>query len=263
MEDDADWDVNLRSQLEHIALGSQALLSTPSDSVPVSPYGDGWDLIWLGHCASQPQDGDFRRVLMKNDKTTTPPTHRANWGTKPDMWPRYDNTTRMIYFAKGGTCTYAYAISYHGAAKMLKYMSMDIYQDAVDFGLEDMCKDKKRNFRCIGVFPQIVGDHKPAGGANKDSDIGKGGSKDNVREKGFTYNVVHSTRLNINKLIDGRPLDEAESQWPEDTPDVRGPIQMEWKEEEVPDTHPEGWELEEEEKEKEEEQEDEAEESSS
>ena len=234
MEDDADWDVSFRSQLEYLALGAQALSETPVDSTPTSPYGDAWDLMWLGHCASQPDDGDYRRVVMKNDKTVTPPSHRVNWGGVPEMWPRYDNTTRLMYWSKGSTCTYAYAVSYHGAQKMLKWMSMDIYNSPVDFGLHDMCSDKKRNFKCIGVFPQIIGDHKPAGGANKDSDIGNG-KKEEVRKKGFSYNVVTSARINADRLIDGHP-ELATSQWPDETPDVQGEIEMEWTEDEVDDT---------------------------
>ena len=223
IEDDADWDVALRNQLEHIALGSQTLLETPKKGAPFSPYGDGWDMIWLGHCSSQPINDDFRRFLMKNDHTVTPPNHRTNWAAVPDMSP-YDNTTRVVYFSKGGTCTYSYALSYHGAQKLLKWLSMDIYGKPIDFGLHDMCSKPARNFKCIGVFPQIIGEHKGPGGSHRDSDIGVGGTAS--RKKGFSYNVVHSTRMNADALIDGR-LDDVVSQWPEDTPILTGPIETE------------------------------------
>ena len=223
IEDDADWDVGLRNQLEHIALGSQTLLETPKKGAPFSPYGDGWDMIWLGHCSSQPINDDFRRFLMKNDDTVTPPTHRSNWAAVPDMSP-YDNTTRIMYFSKGGTCTYSYALSYHGAQKLLKWLSMDIYGKPIDFGLHDMCSKPARNFKCIGVFPQIIGEHKGAGGVGRDSDIGAGGTSS--RKKGFSFNVVHSTRLNADALIDGRN-DDVVSQWPEDTPVLTGQIETE------------------------------------
>ena len=120
---------------------------------------------------------------------------------------------------------------------MIKWMSMDIYNQPIDFGLHDMCSDKKRHFKCIGVFPQIIGDHKPAGGANKDSDIGGSGTKEEVRERGFTYNVVHSARLNVGKLIEGRPMEEMESQWPDEMTGVEdGGVRMEWREDPVDDT---------------------------
>ena len=233
MEDDADWDIDLRSQLERVALGSQALLDTSQDSDPLSPYGDGWDLIWLGHCSQEPKKGDNRRVLMKNDPTVTPPNRRANYGGIPDMSP-YDNTTRTMFFSKGGICTYSYALSLHGARKMLKWLSMDIYNSPIDFGLHDMCEKEERGFKCIGVFPQIIGDHKPAGHEDRDSDIG-GGKESDIREHGFTYNMVRSTRLNVDLLIDGK-RDQAVSQWPEDTPELNGPVEMEWREEEIQKT---------------------------
>jgi len=230
MEDDADWDVEFRSQLELFALGSQTLLDTPKGTTPHSPYGDDWDLLWLGHCASQPSDDDDRRFLMKNDPTTTPPNHRVNFGNIPDMTP-YDDTTRIMYFTKGSTCTYAYALSHHGAQKVLKYLSMDVYAKPVDFGLHDMCAKRDWGFKCIGVFPQLVGDHKPPGGAAKDSDIGSSGDgEENVRKVGFSYNIVRSSRINVDLLIDGK-RNQATSQWPDDTPSLTGPVETEFSQE--------------------------------
>ena len=226
IEDDADWDVRFREQLEYIALGAQTLQNSPKDRISHSPYGDDWDLIWLGHCASQIQENDDRRFLMKNDKTVTPYEHRVNYGGIPDMTP-YDNTTRIMYWSRGSTCTYSYALSLHGARKMLKYLSMDIYAGPVDFGLHDMCGYKDRGFKCIGVFPQIVADHKPAGAADKDSDIAK--NDPNIREKGYSFNIVHSTRRNVEQLMDGK-MDQIECQWPNDDPAnfVKGPIVTEY-----------------------------------
>ena len=229
MEDDADWDISFRDQLELVALGSQTLVDTPKGSKPHSPYGDGWDLIWLGHCGSIPSAGDDRRFLMKNDPTVTPLNHRTNFGEIPDMSP-YDNSTRIMYHSAGGTCTYSYALSYHGAQKLLKWLSMDIYSGPVDFGLYEMCWNKERGFKCIGVFPQIVGDHKPAGSGSRDTDIADGGQ--NIREKGFTYNMIKSVRMNADALIDG-DMDKVEPQWPEDTPNppLNGPVILEYKNE--------------------------------
>lgn len=227
MEDDADWDVSFRSQLELFALGTQTLLETPKHKAPVFPYGDDWDLIWLGHCASQPKDNDYRRFLIRNDPTVTPPSHRVNFGPVRDMSP-YDNSTRIVYFSKGAICTYAYGLSYHGAQKLLKWMSMDVYNKAMDFGLHDMCSKPKRGFKGISVFPQIVADHKGAGWGIKYTDIGPGGTE--THAKGYSYNVVHSSRLNADALIDGR-LEDVVSQWPEDTPVLTGPVVTELRDE--------------------------------
>lgn len=224
IEDDADWDVNLRSMMEYVALGSQSLLDTPQDKAPRSPYGDGWDLMWFGHCASSTIKGDDRRFIMKNDPNVPHPDHRANYGDIPDMSP-YDDNTRIMFFTAGNTCTYSYALSYHGAAKILKYLSMDIYNKPIDFGLREMCEKKERGFKCISVFPQIFGEHKPAGASERDSDIDPG-NRTSVRAKGYSHNTVHSTRLNIEYLIDGR-MDLLENQYGED-PELEGPIIAEY-----------------------------------
>ena len=225
IEDDADWDSNLRSTLEYLALGSQALLDTPQDKPPLSPYGDGWDMIWFGHCATSTIKGDDRRFIMKNDPNVAPSKHRANYGDVPDMSP-YDEHTRIVFFSAGNTCTYSYALSYHGAAKILKYLSMDIFNMPIDYGLREMCETPDRGFKCISVFPQIFGEHKPAGANERDSDIA-GSDKTSVRTKGYSLNTVHSTRLNVEHLMDGR-LDLVENQYGED-PHLEGPIVVEYR----------------------------------
>lgn len=233
IEDDADWDFNLRSIMEYIALGSQALLDTPQDEAPRSPYGDGWDLMWFGHCASSSIKGDDRRFIIKNDPNVPPRQHRANYGDIPDM-SAYDDNTRIMFFTAGNTCTYSYALSYHGAAKVLKYLSMDIFNKPIDFGLREMCEKKDRGFRCISVFPQIFGEHKPAGANERDSDIDPQ-NRSSVRIKGYSHNTVHSTRLNVEHLIDGR-MDLLENQYGED-PHLEGPIVTEYRtgvEEQIP-----------------------------
>ncbi|KAL9610295.1 MAG: hypothetical protein Q9167_004986 [Letrouitia subvulpina] len=226
-EDDADWDTSFRAQLLNYALGSQWLLRTPADTVPHSPYGSDWDLLWLGHCASQPVSGDLRRVIFENDPGTTPVKHRFNLGGIPDM-SHYANTTRIMYAAEGGTCLYAYALSYRGAQKVLFHLSMSYYNRPVDFGIHEMCHDQSRDFRCIGVFPQMVDSHRGAGSSSKDSDISKGPEQD--RKKGFSYNIVHSTRLNAARIIDGATEQEIESQWPGEVPEMDKDVKVSFRE---------------------------------
>ena len=225
IEDDADWDLNLRSTLEYMALGSQTLLDTPSDDPPHSPYGDGWDLMWFGHCASSTIKGDDRRFIIRNDPNVPSREHRTNYGEIPDMSP-YDDNTRIMFFTAGNTCTYSYALSYHGAAKILKYLSIDIFNKPIDFGLREMCEKQNRGFKCISVFPQIFGEHKPAGANERDSDIDDRNIT-SVRTKGYSHNTVHSTRLNLEHLIDGQ-TDLIENQYGED-PHLPGPITTEYR----------------------------------
>ena len=107
-------------------------------------------------------------------------------------------------------------------------MSIDVYNKAMDFGLYDMCSKPERGFKGISVFPQIVADHKGAGWGIKYTDIRPRGTE--THAKGYLYNVVHSSRLNADALIDGS-LKDVVSQWPEDTPVLTGPVVTEFRDE--------------------------------
>ena len=219
MEDDSDWDVSFRSQLSHFALGSNYISNTPKGTTPHSPYGEDWDLLWLGHCSSLPQPDDPRRFVIDNDPTVTPPKHRINFGPVPNM-TYYSDSSRIVYAAKSGICLYAYALSHRGAQKILYHLSVTQPSDAVDLGIKDMCKFDPA-FKCVGVFPQIVDSHRSAGSSKKDSDMGR--EKEQVREHSLSYNIVYSTRLNAEKLLNGQ-AENVTSQWPGDIPNLEGPV---------------------------------------
>ena len=222
-EDDTDWDVELKSQLKTYALGSQYLTNSIDGPPTQSPYGDGWDLLYLGHCANRPDPDDNRRFVMENDPNVAPVKHRMNFGDIPDM-SAYDNTTRIMFATSGGVCTYSYALSNRGAQKILYHLSMSVYSSPVDIGLRDMCSKKDRDFKCVGVFPQLVDSHRSAGNDSRDSDISnRGGS---IRTEGFTHNIVHSTRLNVNNLISGS---EIKNQWQEDMEPLEAPMKLSWR----------------------------------
>ena len=178
-----------------------------------------------------PADEDSRRFVIENDPTVTPLKHRTNYGVFPrEEMPKYPNNTRIVFETTRGICLYGYALSHRGAQKVLYYLSMSPWHAAVDFGIEDMCRWPERNFRCVGVFPQIVDSHRAAGGSSKDSDIAS--KKDQVRKKGFTFNIVRSTRLNANVLMDG-DRSKVVSQWPKEMPKLKGGVTMSW--------HPNGY----------------------
>ena len=98
----------------------------------------------------------------------------------------------------------------------------------MDFGIHEMCHDQSRNFKCIGVFPQMVDSHRGAGSSSKDSDISKGQEHD--RKKGFSYNIVHSTRLNAARMIDGATEQDMESQWPGEVPEMNEDVKVSFRE---------------------------------
>lgn len=55
LEDDADWDVSIKEQLAAFAEGVLAIRNDTA-SRGGSPYGDDWDLLWVGACeVSEPR----------------------------------------------------------------------------------------------------------------------------------------------------------------------------------------------------------------
>lgn len=216
LEDDSDWDVSLKDQLADVATGSRYISGTPK--APRSPYGDDWDLLWLGHCSAQQDPSDTRRFVIENDATVPPPNHRVNFNKVPALNEMgYDNTTRIVFRAHDGVCLYSYALSYRGAQKVLRWQNNVKKFYPIDMGIGYQCRDDP-HFKCVAVFPQLVDSHKAAGRQSRDSDIGTF-DPTKVREKGFTHNIVRSTRLNVENIMHGNAI---EDQW-SDLPQLTGP----------------------------------------
>ena len=219
LEDDADWDTGLKDELELFAQGSQFVTAVEPGQEIHSPYGDDWDLIWLGHCGSQIMPDDQRRFVIENDATVPTMERRSNFAEHTDMAREgYDNHTRVVFRARRALCLYAYALSYRGARKLLRNQATLKKFRPIDIGIGDWCQNDP-SVKCIGVNPQLVDSHKGAGRLSRDSDIGNFSPKE-FRNKGYTPNVVHSTRLNVDHLLAGE-LDQIEKQWPND-PEVSG-----------------------------------------
>jgi len=66
-EDDADWDVALKEQLVQFARGSRFITNTSEDAFSHSPYGNDWDMLWIGHCGTWVLPDDNRRFFVIPD----------------------------------------------------------------------------------------------------------------------------------------------------------------------------------------------------
>ncbi|KAI0879842.1 glycosyltransferase family 25 protein [Annulohypoxylon maeteangense] len=231
MEDDMDWDVRLKPQLERVAQGARALLS--SASKPNSPYGDDWDLMWLGHCGEvfpetldenieKPDNSPAieymsRKFVIEKD-STVPPKDRVTGLVNFVDYPEY---TRWVHITGAPICTFAYALSQQGARKVLLDLSVDHLTGPFDNALAGLCRravstwgvedpavagDRGLDAKCISVTPPIFFHHKARGLVNGDSDIQtvKDGQ---IREKGMTENIVWSARNNIRNLIMGTRIE--------------------------------------------------------
>jgi hypothetical protein len=213
LEDDADWDISLKKQLFEFAKGSQALQfnETTSHSTPLSPYGDDWDILWLGHCSAANRWGeDGKYYIIPEDPTVPPREHMDGSGPNRSAPPLSANRTRFIFESDGGRCTAAYALSLRGARTLLFIQSMAVAH-TIDRGLSRMCSSRGLLFKCMQPWPTLIGSFKDKGDTSKDSDrVHSHGPERQVAE---TSNVQYSVRLNVERLVLGEKT--FKPQWPE------------------------------------------------
>lgn len=167
LEDDADWDVRLKPLLEVVASGTRSVASSlpdalfPSgrsrphkDTPSSSPYGDDWDVLWLGHCGEP-----FPETLPEPSISSLPPTHPARLAMSakftvlndatvpaPDKvtglvnFTAYPAHTRWVHVSAAPICTFAYALSQRGARKVLFDLSVDRLTGPFDNALAGLCR---------------------------------------------------------------------------------------------------------------------------
>lgn len=220
LEDDVDWDVNVKSQLELFARGSLQLQSSsnPSASPRQSPYGSDWDLLWLGNCHSGPHDRGIdtdaqHMYFLENDVTVPPVPFRSGWWDNSHILPEVLlNDTRIIYRAASGMCMWGYAVSYEGARRMLSLLSLQGGDGRqIDVQLSELSRDNK--ITTYSVWPPLFGSHRFAGSAFRNSDI-KDKDLDEWHDE-YTANVVYSATMNAPRLAAGEQ--DVLGQWPDDT----------------------------------------------
>lgn len=216
-----DWDVRLKSQLQLVAHGTRTLQGSTNPSN--SPYGDDWDLIWLGNCgevfpeqleenaSKAPDSPEYislaTKFIIHGDPTVPPPPYVRgfqNFTENPHI--------RWVHVTGGPICTFAYALSLEGARKVLFDLSVDHLVGPFDNALAGLCRrgrEKERlGMRCYSITPPVFMHHKAKGYVNGDSDIQLvgGGQKGELREVGATENIVWSARRNIREMIIGEDM---------------------------------------------------------
>lgn len=221
-----DWDVHIKSQLDGVARGTRHIFPDPARH-PHSPYGDSWDILWLGHCGEpfpelleenselgdSAQEKVSTKFLIEND-ITVPPYSRVsslvNWGQFP-------NKTRIVHMSAAPICSFAYAVSQKGARKLLHALSVEGLHAAYDNSLAQICrdsifdlvrdKDGGYNAKCISINPTMMFHHKARGLVSADSDVQTYGKGGDIRETAMTESIMWSTRLNMKNILAGKPLD--------------------------------------------------------
>lgn len=194
LEDDADWDTALRQQMQNISLAVRNLTNVAETDL--TPYGDSWDVLWLGHCGEQ-WDDQLETVVF-DDAHVNP--HQDYHGFWPDELARLPGLKRAVYWSSSPVCTFAYAVSHEGARKILHVAGAG-QDEAFDVKLQHECQSQR--LACISVVPEVFHQYfpPPEFDVKSDVDIGNHKSKDNAAQDeafeslmGSTENIVYSAR---------------------------------------------------------------------
>lgn len=228
LEDDADFDVRLHMELESFAAASRALVQPrsapytmpenfeiPLNNLPqtiaptMSPYGDNWDILWLGHCGANPRSRTDKQPIIysPNDTTVADPSYiHTVLGMYNGLINHHPPHTRLYDLAATGICSQAIAVSLRGAKRLLHEASMTRNMEAMDYVLNDFCGNKFRKANggddhvCVTTQPSMFTQFKARGDMMKDSNINKT-PDGKIREKASSAHTRLSARMNLPELF--------------------------------------------------------------
>lgn len=270
MEDDVDWDVRLKAQFHRFAEASRLFLqhldekssasfsrrhppsedtanpsaisifeAPPTREPRSSPYGDDWDVLWLGHTGGEmPLDwrtlksnndtppSSLLTVIIPDDETVPVPRHikRHPWARKTERFSTlFGPHTRVVHEPRGTGGVQAYAVSQRGARRPLHRFGLETFTELWDISLRDFCEGVYTRGRgggeerpvCLTTQPPVVAQYWN----RADSDIGNVGG--GYFRKTGSINIRHSVRLNLERLLRGPTGLESHveglvDQWPDD-----------------------------------------------
>lgn len=231
MEDDSDWDVNLKSQMLEFARGTRALQAASknqtSPTTSFSPYGDDWDMLWLGHCGmnslleAHDQDRDHPSFyVIPDDPTVRPLQHKAEF-VRPRLSerPEFEEHTRLVFIGEGPICSWSLAFTYEGARKALAALSFIGVDEPVDLGYNFLCSGILNvPYTCYSTYPSLMGTWQQQGSSSRDSDIADSQAVDLVDDwhEASSRSLVYSTMLNLMRLV--RNESTVKPQWEDVSP---------------------------------------------
>ena len=151
MSSNAAWDTQIRSQLLGFRDAAKSLTNYCANaSLQHGPYGNDWDLLWLGHCGKNSEGFHY----STNDATEVP--HTLIW-TAPDGRPLgylYASTDIRLTSDNpvGELCLSSYAVSYRGAKKLLSLA--EDWRGLMDQYVMERCQDG--DLKCVIQWPHIM-----------------------------------------------------------------------------------------------------------
>lgn len=193
VEDDVDFDVRLKSQIQLISDNVRQYTLTPHTDT--TPYGMDWDILWLGHCGSVIDD-DLKLWKYKDDTRCTADLY-SGWSRhflreKLEEGYRYLQTTRL------SVCTFAFAVNRKSAQKLLSLVARG-GDEAYDVSISGYCASGE--LKCIIVNPQVFNHYEPPKDSGYLSPVhtgdGQGAGADEAsfeNQMGTTGNIMRSAR---------------------------------------------------------------------
>lgn len=217
-----------------VPLASAAPYELPS----ATPYGDDWDVLWLGHCGTElptasPTEASslmsLLRVTLADDATVPAPASlKPHPFALPDrLGVLYAPHTRVVHAAHGTVCTQAYAVSQQGARKLLYQLGLATFTTGFDLMLgawcdgqyrreEDDKADENENGKgntetCLTVQPPLFSHYLTAKEDSSDIQAQGGGF---LHRTGSQY-IRFSVQKNLRRLVYGvTRLEDLADQWP-------------------------------------------------
>ncbi len=218
-----------------------------------SPYGDGWDVLWLGHCGaelptarrespssagdpfspSSSSSSSSLKISIPGDMTVPAPKHLQPhpFALRDALADAYPAHTRVVHATCGNVCSLAYAVSQGGARKLLRRVKQEGFVSQWDLMLRDYCigggyedgggrggedGGDGSGLVCLTVQPPLIS-HRyagEAGGASVSDIRGQGGGL--ARGKKGTPYVRLSVQENLDRLVAGFPVDWLVDQLPDE-----------------------------------------------
>ncbi|RAH45810.1 uncharacterized protein BO95DRAFT_463598 [Aspergillus brunneoviolaceus CBS 621.78] len=152
MEETVDWDVNLKMQLKGLASGMR--LMQESNASAALPYGDRWDLLWLGHCGMRCAAASSF-LLAPHDITAVPSRHLMSYRREPPAGVK--NQMRLACQIEEAVGSVAYAVTNEGAQKLLTAL-LEVapkQEERFDVVASRLCQTEVLS--CFSTYPAIMG----------------------------------------------------------------------------------------------------------
>ena len=193
IEDDVDWDIEIKAQIRLVSTNVRNLTKTPTTDP--NPYGSGWDVLWLGNCGEQSMEKGNH--IDYPDTTRIPGEDYAGWA-KQFVTKFVPNDHRRVQEASNPVCTFGYGITQTSAKRIVTLLSR-ASDEAFDVALQHQCVGGK--LRCIVVTPELFHHYEPPKDFGYVSGVhegdGQGASADEEAfesVKGSTANIAKSAR---------------------------------------------------------------------